>query len=134
MIRTGKIFNVFVLLLFISGCAPVFESNLPGIYVGQNYTNSIDTLIILEGGKYEQIVYRKEDKSLAHKHIGTWKYSGKYIYFDSLFVNRNEKLSKSVTNWDDVLMFASLPARRKGNLEINIIVDYDKNYYYKKIE
>jgi hypothetical protein len=134
MIRTGRIFNVFVLLLFISGCMPILESNIPGVYVGQNYTNSIDTLIIMENGKYQQIVYRKEDKSLAHKHVGIWEYSEGCIDFDSLLVNRNEKFSKHVENWDNVLMSASLPAKRKGNLEINIIVDYDKNYYYKKIE
>lgn len=121
-------------MLFISGCIPVFKSNIHGVYVGQNYTNNIDTLIIMENGTYQQIVYRKEDNCLAHKHVGTWDYSDGYINFDSLLVNRNEKLSELVESWNEVLMRASLPARRKGNFEINIIVDYDSNYYYKKID
>lgn len=80
----------FVLLISIISCMPS-KQEVVGKYVAQNYKNTFDTILILDGGLYERKVYDRKNE-LVLKMKGSWEYSNQLLTLNSFFLNFDRDL------------------------------------------
>ncbi len=120
-----------ILCLFIISCKSN-EQNIQGVYVGKNYTLTVDSIKIMPNGIHERIIYDNKSK-LIFKNKGTYKKYESYIAFNDFLLNSND-LKAGVKYYSDDLINASLNLEISHLGSLKLIVDYDLDYYYLKIK
>lgn len=124
---------IVIIITIIYSCND--DRSVVGIYLTENTTNTIDTLILKKEGVYERVLRRKSDNSLIFKNKSTWYFSkidDRIEFSDYLFDNDEEyKVRKNYNYFDDVLMNASLPFYVEKGKAI-IIIDGNSNLRYVK--
>ncbi len=124
-----------ILLLFIAGvilgCKVNIEEIL-GVYVSNNYINNLNTLFILQNGKYRKCTYRKMDNSLIYLNTGSWKYQNGRIIFKEFFNNDDEVFSTSFNNFHDILITTSFDIEKEnGKISIDFLEEKGHFKYQK---
>ena len=103
-----------------------------GTYVSRNNVNTIDTLTLFADGKYQNNMYRSQDKSLIYKNTGGWTFSDGYITLDKFFSDEDDIHSKQEGNFEEVLITTMLPIEtRGGKIIIHHLAMYDHIYFEK---
>ncbi len=105
-----------------------------GVYVAVFTDRAItaDTLIIYKNGTYKHIIYDKDSDRLVKINTGTWKKDGSGLYFDDFLFNEdNVYYDYRVKSYDKYLINTYLPINPFSN---NLIINYDSEFYYKKIK
>lgn len=122
-------FSLLFIFLFIN-CG--YVHNKEGVFVAKKFRNTIDTLKLYANGSYEHIIYDKNKSKLININSGSWEYEGSRLVLYDFLVNEDDLryFNDSVT-YDHVLMTRFF---NTGILSNTIIIDYDLDKYYYKIE
>ena len=101
-----------------------------GTYAG-NFSNNRDT-IWFKGNTYKRTIYSNNGK-LIHKAQGTFEYDNGDINIEKFLVNLNDIDAAYNYGEKDLSYFGLHPERRFLGSNI-VIVDYDRNYFYKRVD
>ena len=114
----------FTALIVFTGCG----SNLEDVYVA-NF-NTGDTVKILPDNKFIRIYYDPNYKlnSQIFADTGTWKYEGGRISF----INWIDRSGTEHTETGKKIVFITDAKKSFFSNEVKLMIDYDKDYYYKK--
>ena len=128
-----RIFSVYLLLLLVFFGCSYSKEDLVGTYVKTPSLNTSDTLYLYGNNTYTQKVYFKTGE-LFGVNENEWSIKDGRIDFMNLYLNYdfdlNDYAKPKEGKFDKIsLMPSLLPI--KGN---RIIVDFDRQIYYQKIE
>jgi hypothetical protein len=124
----------FVIVIFCL-CA-WFLSSTPdplGTYVAKHHVNTIDTVLILKGGTYKQMIYNKSNGARLFQNRGKWSYQRGRIRLTNFFQS-DDIARKSNYDYACTLLVFSLPIER--NFVGRPVFDYDEEtntYRYYKV-
>lgn len=128
-----KIRIIFLIPILIFSCTygcNSNQSNIEGIYVGQNFTKNIDSIYILPNGIYERSIYSNE-KELIFRNRSTYKRYETHLSFSNFLLNKNDVSISDNYNPNDLLnVLLNININFQG--KIKLMVDYDLDYYYLK--
>lgn len=120
-----------MLLSIIYGCSYKKE-DLAGTYIKNPSINTIDTLIIYDNNKYKQKIYFKTGEFFGVNE-NEWKIKNGKVNFMNLYLNYDFDLNSYTKpkngKFDESLLMPSLLPFKKNK----IIIDYDRQIFYEKI-
>lgn len=129
MIRIGRIAVIFSILVSCS----IDTSELKGIYIARNFTESIDTLKLKDNGIYYRSIYDKKKNKLIFKGNAKWEYKNGEIVLNGFLSNMDElKYYNESVEYDNVLSTSFLIVEKDIFEGVKIIIHKDLKYFYKK--
>lgn len=123
MIRLKKPIVYFLMsFLFFYNCS---GPTVSGVYVTKHNKNILDTLIIMENGKYSQKIYSTYLDKTVFKNEGEWKYLNNRLILNNFIPNNDQPIKNEKVNLSGLRLTCSF------DLSINQGV-YCLNYLEEK--
>lgn len=124
---------LLVILLFKTCDITVTKRNLTGTYVYNQSKNTFDSLFIYKNGTYTQKLYDKSRK-LIYKNTDKWKFwDFTFVSFDNFLLNEDEQIYQERKYGNHDLMHCTF-SKEKLFGKVRLCVNYDLEFYYKKVE
>ncbi|GAB1855360.1 hypothetical protein MHTCC0001_01930 [Flavobacteriaceae bacterium MHTCC 0001] len=119
-----------MILLFVS-CKQISKDELVGVYIGHNYSKTVDSITLNSNGVYSRKITFSNNQTLF-ENKGNWELKGSEILFDNYLVNNDEL--DSIYKYDERFLSTALFEVQFFLGSIKIIENHDKNLYLKKVK
>jgi hypothetical protein len=107
--------------------------NPMGTYVARHHKNTMDTIVILNGGIYKQSIYRRVDGKEVFHNEGKWFYKRGNICLSNFF--QSDDISRT-DNYDYAIVLLTFSTPLERNFLGQPVFDYDEEtsmYRYYKV-